>query len=192
MPPVIQLNLWNILVFQHKMRGHHQLSYFPQPSFSPATLKLQTAHFFPYLWVCSWSNRGQKIQHCKHSTRVNNDCIRALYGRGSCLEFHISYVFLRANRRCWNRMICVPAGQKTSHGYNTQLLWALHFSNSCRIVLTYRCYSLFLSLPSDRTSVSLLKPVGHVSLKTAWRGFSFSTILELGSVFPRCYMVWRT
>lgn len=106
--------------------------------------------FFPYLWVCSWSNRGQKIQHCKHSTRVNNDCIRALYGRGSCLEFHISYVFLRANRRCRNRMICVPAGQKTSHGYNTQLLRALHFSNSCKIVLAYRCYSLFLSLLSLR------------------------------------------
>lgn len=106
--------------------------------------------FFPYLWVCSWSNRGQKIQHCKHSTRVNNDCIRALYGRGSCLEFHISYVFLRANRRCRNRMICVPAGQKTSHGYNTQLLRALHFSNSCKTVLAYRCYSLFLSLSSVR------------------------------------------
>lgn len=104
--------------------------------------------------MCSWSNRCQKIQHCKHSTRVNNDCIRALYGRGSCLEFHISYVFLRANWRRWNRMICVPAGQKTSHGYNTQLLWALHFSNSCKIVQAYRCYSLFLSLPSVRQTES--------------------------------------
>lgn len=90
------------------------------PLFSQSFSKLKT-DFFAYLWVRSWSNRGQKIQHRKHSARVDNDHIRALYRCRSCLEFRISYVFLRANRRCWNRMICVPAGQKTSHRYNTHL-----------------------------------------------------------------------
>lgn len=67
-----------------------------------------------HLWVRSWSNRGQKIQHRKHSTRVNNNRVRALHGCRSRLQFHIRYVFLRANRRCWNRMICMPAGKKNN------------------------------------------------------------------------------
>ena len=117
---------------------------------------LKQQNFFSYLWVCSWSNRGQKIQHRKHSTRVDNDRIGALYGYGSCLEFHITYVFLRANSRCWNRMICMPAGQKTSHSYNTHLLWALHFSSSCKVELGYGYYSPLLLFPQlDRPSTLL-------------------------------------
>lgn len=198
MPPQLfnSISLWNVLVSQHEMRGHNWFSYLFAIAilFPSHSQRLRQQNFFPYLWVCSWSNRGQKIQHCEHSTRVDNDRIRALYGCGSCLEFHISYVFLRANRRRWNRMICVPAGQNTSHSYNTHLLWALHFSNSCKLELAYRHYSPLLSLPSVRQTKNfpLLKPVGHVSPKTTCKGLNFSIMRELRSLFPTCYTVWRT
>lgn len=52
MAPVIQLSLWNILVFQYKMRGHHQLSYFPQLSLPPATPKTSDHTFFSLTSGC--------------------------------------------------------------------------------------------------------------------------------------------
>lgn len=142
-----------------------------------------------HLWVRSWSNRGQKIQHRKHSTRVNNNRVRALHGCRSRLQFHIRYVFLRANRRCWNRMICMPAGKKTTHHYNPQLLQSLLSFGGFFLLVWVFCFVVFLtaavksnctwmlpvllSLPQVKIPSTFLKPIDAFSLQTTQKGLNF-------------------
>lgn len=142
-----------------------------------------------HLWVRSWSNRGQKIQHRKHSTRVNNNRVRALHGCRSRLQFHIRYVFLRANRRCWNRMICMPAGKKNNTPLQPPavtilvefwrvflLVWVFCFVVFLTAAVKSNCTWLFpvlLSLPQVKIPSTFLKPIDAFSLQTTQKGLHF-------------------